>query len=194
MVKIISINNMGNQQVTSNNWAWLAGIWEGEGSFSIIRAYRRNKKTQEEIPSYTGRLTLSNTSDGMIKEIERVVGSLGVKCSIWRETASRKPTHKLAVHITINRQKDVLKICKKMFPYLVSKKDRAGLVMEFVASRSHYKRKVNRDPKTGRLLGIITQGLSENEESLFQKIRVLNQIGILDGTSETTRQGPYKRS
>ena len=57
---------MDNPQVTLTELAWLAGIWDGEGTFGIYR-YRQ---TSQGTWSYCGRLTLSNTSIEMIAEKE----------------------------------------------------------------------------------------------------------------------------
>ena len=74
-----------------------------------------------------------------------------------------------------------------MLPYLVAKKNRAILLLEFIRIRSEYKRKVDRDPVTGRLKGVIEQGY-EDIIHLYEQMKDLNQVGTLDiGSSETTR-------
>lgn len=187
MVTITSMKTMGNQQVTSNNWAWLAGIWDGEGTFAIYRSSRNNRTLKQSTSVLTGRLTLSNTSETMIAEISRILTSAGIGMNIWRNPKPRKFNHKKEIHLTINCQKDVIAICEKLIPYLVVKKDRASILLEFLRIRSGYKRKVGRDPKTGRITGVLTQGYDEDLVRLFEKMKVLNQVGVIDGTSETTR-------
>lgn len=169
---------MANQQVTTHQLAWLAGIWDGEGTFSIF-CDTNNR--------YIGRITLSNTDVSMINEIVKIFDASNVKGHIWQELTSRKPNHKKAYHITVNKIDNVMTITKLMLPYLISKKPRAELLLRFLESRSKYKAKANRDPKTGRVLGVITQGYSEEEKSFFDQMRELNQVGIKVGTSETTR-------
>ena len=175
---------MGNQQVTSTTLAWLAGIWDGEGTFGIYR-YSRGKSGKN---SYCGRLTLSNTSILMIDEIIRILESLEVKVDIWREEKQRKVNHKKAIHLTVNRIDSVKKVCELIIPYLIAKKDRAELLVKFINSRKSYKRKVKRDPKTGYIIGVIEQGYSTEDIKMWDKMKRLNQVGlVMDGSSETTR-------
>lgn len=169
---------MVNQQVTTHQIAWLAGVWDGEGTFTIV--YDTNKR-------YVPRITLSNTDVVMINEIIKIFDASGINGHIWQETTSRKPNHKKAYHITVNKMEDVKVITKLMLPYLISKKPRAELLLRFLESRSYYKSKAERDSKTGRVLGIIKQGYSDEEKSLFDQMKELNQVGIKVETSETTR-------
>lgn len=183
MVIITSMKTMGNQQVTSTTLAWLAGIWDGEGTFGIHRYPRVNGVT-----AYCGRLTLSNTSIPMIDEIVRILESIDVRVNIWKEKTSRKPNHKKALHLTVNRIDSVRKVSELLLPYLIAKKDRAELLIKFANSRSSYRRQVRRDPKTGYILGVMAQGYPEGDVKMFEEMRILNQVGlVIDGTSETTR-------
>jgi hypothetical protein len=177
-------DTMINQQVTTHQLAWLAGIWDGEGTFTIINDSRG---------ILSSRLSLSNTDVSMINEIVKIFDLSSVKGHIWQEQTSRKPNHKKAYHITINKMEDVLKITEMMLPYLISKKPRAELLIRFVKSRMKYKKETIRDPKTGHILGIKKQGYSKEEKSLFDQMRELNTTGIKVGTSETLRQTFKKR-
>lgn len=173
---------MGNQQVTSTTLAWLAGIWDGEGTFGIYRYPRVTGAF-----TYCGRVTLSNTSIPMIDEIIRILEALDVTVGVYREEKQRKPNHKKAIHLTINRIDSVEKMCKAVLPYLVAKRDRADLLIRFLNSRLLYTRKVGRDPQTGRVLGVIAQGYSEDDLKMFEEMRELNQVGlVVSGTPETT--------
>ena len=170
---------MTNQQVTTHQYAWLAGIWDGEGSFCIV--YDTNER-------YVPRISLSNTDIVMINEIIKILDSSGINGHLWEETTSRKPNHKKAFHITVNKMTDVKTITELMLPYLISKKPRAELLLRFINSRLSYKAKANRDPKTGQILGIIKQGYSEEEKTLYEQMKDLNRVGIIVGTSETLCQ------
>lgn len=174
---------MGNQQVTQTRIAWLSGIWDGEGTFGIYR-YRQTTNGKW---SYCGRLTLSNTSEEMIQEILEIFTKVGIEANTWRNPKPRKINHKKEVHITVDRLESVKIGCELMLPYLVAKKNRAKLLLEFIKIRSAYKRKVNRDPSTGRILGVVEQGYEE-VIPLYEAMKNLNQVGILvSGSSETTR-------
>lgn len=161
-------NTMDNQQVTLTNLAWLAGIWDGEGTFSI---YEHNG-------FYSGRLTLSNTSEEMIYEIVRILDSYEIYGHIFKETKSRKPNHKKAYHLTFNKMESVKKACELMIPYLIVKKARAQLVKRFVESRLKYKKDIIRSEETGRIISVVKKDYTEEEKSLYDQLKALNKVGI----------------
>jgi len=164
---------MGNQQVTLTDIAWLAGIWDGEGTFGI---YRYNQ-TSNGKRSYSGRLTLSNTSQAMIDEILRILSEFNIPVNIWKEKEGRKANHKLATHLTINKMEKVKFVCELISPYIKAKKERLDLLVRFITLRQQYKQIVGRDEKTGKLTGTKKQGYSEEELSLFDRMKNLNQTG-----------------
>ncbi len=158
---------MDNQQATSHQLSWLAGIWDGEGTFSII--YQEKKHGE----AYIARITLSNTSEVMINEILRIFDSYDIKGHLWQEKPRQKH-YKVAYHITINKLESVKLASELMKPYLISKKAHAELLIRYVNSRLKYKKKPIRDKKTGRILGMETQGYSEEEKSFFIQMKELN--------------------
>ena len=176
---------MGNQQVAPEKLAWLAGIWDGEGTFGIYK-YRPYKERYY----YCARLTLSNTCVAMIDEIVHLFTLLGIQANYWKAKRGRSDKHKLEVHITVDRQESVRRGCLCMLPYLVVKKERAQILIDFIGIRMNYKRIVGRDLKTGRLTGVIGQGYEPGCITLYERLKFLNQVGANGGTSETLRQEP----
>ncbi len=158
---------IGDQQATSHQLAWLAGIWDGEGTFGIYRGSNGH---------YAGRLTLSNTDAAMINEIVKIFDSLGIKGHLWEEERP-KLRHKNSIHITLNKLASVKAATEAMLPYLVSKKPRAELLLRFINSRLEYKPIAIRDEKTGQILGIKKQGYSLEEETMYEQMRKLNAKG-----------------
>ena len=159
---------MDNQQVTSHQLAWLAGIWDGEGTFSII--YQQKKKKDV----YIARLTLSNTSELMINEILKILDKFNITGHLWKEQP-RKKEHKACYHITINKIENVKKCSELMLPYLVNKKAHAELLIRFTNSRLQYKKKPIKDKNNGRIIGMETQGYSSKEKSFFEQLFELNK-------------------
>lgn len=162
----------GNQQVTSENWAWLAGIWDGEGSFSITKL----EKAKDKI-LYVSHITLSNTSEAMVNEIVRILDTENIACHIWLGE-SRQKNYKPAYHITVykNIQKKVM--AEKLLPYLVNKKPHAQLFLRFVNSRLKYEKQPIQDAKTGRIVGMKGNSYTEEEKQLFDHLKLLNKRGI----------------
>lgn len=159
---------MGNQQATSYQLAWLAGIWDGEGTFSIL--YQRKRHGD----AYIARVTLSNTDIAMINEILKILDSYNISGHLWKEEP-RKKQHKASYHITINKLKNVKKCAELMLPYLVNKKPNAEIIIRFVNSRLKYKKKPIQDKKTGRIIGMEKKGYFEDEKGLYDQMLELNK-------------------
>lgn len=157
---------IGNQQATSHQLAWLAGIWDGEGTFSIY--YSNNH--------YVGRLTLTNTSDSMINEIVKILDKSNIKGHLWYEEP-RTNKHKACWHVTINKLNNVKTAIELMMPYLVNKKPNAEILLRFVLSRLKYQRKPIKDEKTGRIIGMSGNSYTEEEKTFYEQIRRLNKTG-----------------
>jgi len=159
---------MGNQQATSHQLAWLAGIWDGEGTFTILY------KEMRYGDAYMARITLSNTDVSMINEILKILDSYGVIGHLWKEKP-RKKQHKACYHITINKLKNV-KICAElMLPYLVNKKPNAEIIIRFVNSRLKHVKQPIQDKETGRIIGMKKQGYTDKEKSWYEQMKELNK-------------------
>lgn len=169
---------MGNQQTTSHQLAWLAGIWDGEGTFQI---YQNGKHF------FIGRLTLTNSSPEMIDEISKILDAHDIGAHLWLEEL-RTNKHKRCYHLTVNKLSSVKRGTELMLPYLIAKKAHANILLRFVDSRLKYKRIANRNPTTGKIAGVQAQGYSDEEKSLCAQLQLLNRAGIKEGVSETTRQ------
>lgn len=159
---------MGNQQATSHQLAWLAGIWDGEGSFSILYQEKRHGD------AYIARMTLTNTDVLMINEITKILDSFDIKGHLWLE-APRKKQHKAAYHITINKLKNVKTCAELMLPYLINKKANAELIIRFINSRLEYKKKPIQDKETGKIIGMEKQGYSKEEKSFYKQLLEFNK-------------------
>lgn len=168
-------NLIGNQQITSHQLAWLAGIWDGEGTL-MIHYTNRNY--------YVGRATLTNTSVIMINEIVKILDDYGIKGHIFLEDRKVK-NHKKCYHLTINKLLNVKKLIELMSPYLIVKKAHSELLLRFIESRLKYKKEIIRVEK-GKIECIIQKGYTSEEQTLYQQLKQLNQVGVKEGISETT--------
>jgi hypothetical protein len=169
---------IGNQQVTSHQLAWMAGIWDGEGSFVI--SYYSDRQ------SFAAAVQLTNSSPEMINEVVKIINIHGITGHLYLEPLRTKK-HKRCYHLKISRFENMIKITKLMFPYLIAKKAQAEIFIRFVESRMKHKKQVNQDPVTGRLLGVKRTGYTDEEKSLIEQLKLLNKTGIKEDTSETTR-------
>lgn len=159
-------DTMGNQQATSHQLAWLAGIWDGEGSFCISKDNR---------DFLCGALQLTNSSVEMINEITKIFSSYGVVGHLWLE-GLRPKKHKRCYHVKINRTENIIKMSKLMLPYLIAKKAHAELLIRFSESRLSRIKHANRDA-LGRIKGHRKEGYTEEESDLYEQLKQLNHTG-----------------
>jgi hypothetical protein len=162
-----------NQQVTVTKIAWLAGIWDGEGTFSIIKLHKHPGRI-----NLAAKATMENTDTALVTECCKVLSSLGVQYFIcYRKRKTDK--HKDAYTFSIIKYEDLKRFCTILSPYLISKKSRALLMKRFVESRLAAMKKHGQDHRN--------MGFSKKEHLLADKMHELNIFGKTD-TSTTLRE------
>jgi hypothetical protein len=138
---------------TETDYAWLAGIVDGEGSIMISRT-----RVQENHLgfSYRGAISISNTSEEMMKHILKIAG-VG---NLTRLPESRFDwKDRFNYHASAGAAQILL---PKIMPYLILKKPQAEVLTEFLGLIGGQGRKVAYD---GRI------------DFLYQKMRALNMKG-----------------
>ncbi len=122
---------MGNQQVTQTELAWLAGIWDGEGHFSIRRTVQ-----PKGAPQYSPRLGVTNSNTEILARVRQILDKLGVGY-YFREKGeggfegSNKQTWVIAVETMSNS----VKVITAIKPYLVGKTFQADCILEYCNRR-----------------------------------------------------------
>jgi hypothetical protein len=109
--------------LTKTQLAYLAGIIDGEGCFTIEinppTSYRKGTL-------YTCRLTITNTDERLLKWlVDHVGGTIHVRKSI----KGRKQCFSWRVYASV-----IDEIVPKVLPYLICKKDEAMVIMKFRSS------------------------------------------------------------
>jgi len=119
-----------NPQVSESlNIGWLAGILDGEGSITLLKAYKR--KTEWYVPH----IRISNTDPNIIDRVVDILKSLEV--GFYRyEQPPKKSNYKPLQHIVITGMKRVKKFLDLIGEYLVGKKSQAIVVRAFINYRS----------------------------------------------------------
>ncbi len=126
--------NIGNQQETEyiKNISWVAGIWDGEGTITIVKQRRKESKGGSVI--LFPKFTMENTNIVLIEKVCEIFDSLGVNFYI-NVRNKKADKHKDRFVINVCRLTEIKKICEILIPYLVSKKSQAKLLLRFVTSR-----------------------------------------------------------
>ena len=159
-----------NPQVTDVDMAWLAGIWDGEGTFSIIKQNKANGRVLLQ-----AKATMENTSPDIISETCRILDGLGIKLFLWfREKKTDK--HRDAYVVNIVRLESLARFCRDFIPYLRAKKAQASLVARYSESRLELLKKTGKDHTKAQI--------TPEEVLLAEEVSALNQTGK-SGTSTT---------
>ena len=108
---------------TDTDWAYLAGLIDGEGSLALVHRKRRDRTTMSE-NSYQCHITIVNTD---FKMLDWVRGTFGDYVYFQRSREGRKPLYVYAVQ----SKKDVAYILRGTLPYLLTKYEVAEAMLHF---------------------------------------------------------------
>jgi len=149
--------------MTNEKLAWLAGLWDGEGTITVYHSLRR-KGTSRYHPG----LVLANCDENIISEAVKILDEIGVKMFLTK-VKMKSERHKDAFLLTTRKLSPVKKLCETLLPYLIGKKAQAELTLRFVNSRL----------ATFERLGRWNQGseYTEEEVSLCEQLKKLNKRG-----------------
>lgn len=110
--------------------AWLAGLWEGEGS---VMLYSRpvNEKRIQITPS----LEITNTDVVIMNRVRKILEELGCNFS-WIERKPRKANHKLAYTLRTQNAFYIKNVLEAIMPFMVGQKLAYGeTLLSFVSRR-----------------------------------------------------------
>lgn len=112
--------------------AWLAGIWEGEGSILLYSRPVNDKRIQ-----ITPCVTMSNSDIVIVNECRKIIEQMGCNFS-WREYKPKgKDTYKICYRISSAHYMNIKLFLECITPYLRgAKKAYAETLLAFVTRRS----------------------------------------------------------
>ena len=111
-------------------YAWLAGIIDGEGCFTIYRrTCRSGGKDKAHILSTQANITITNSCAALLDECRLLIDSIGVKYTyIEPRNSTKRPLRR----ISVRNYGSLLVLLDVVDPYLVGKRAQAALLREFV--------------------------------------------------------------
>lgn len=116
-------NIIDNQQGTLN--AYVAGLWDGEGTFSLTKYVQRNKKTNTRVC-----IAVTNTDLGIIQTVIDFLKKYEI--SFHLQVYDRKKTgRRIQYQIEITKHKNKIKFIDLVYDYLTKNKEYAKLFKEF---------------------------------------------------------------
>lgn len=117
-------------KLSNTQWAYLAGIMDGEGSFSIARGGRKPSKDHPNgYINWQLKISIGNTNENLHDWLLKNVG--GAKYIGHRpKTDKHKPGYNWQLHGKDNMKEFI----KGVLPYIVLKKQQALLALESIAT------------------------------------------------------------
>lgn len=112
--------------LSERDLAWLAGIWDGEGTITLTRGSGRNHKVGMAV-------CVSNTNTAIMERVEGLVSAIvgrpiRARLRPCPSFARRRPIYRLQVA----SKADVRKFCETLHPYLVGKATQALLMLRYL--------------------------------------------------------------
>lgn len=146
--------------------AYLAGLIDGEGSFYIEKYM--DKRTGNF--SYCLRCKIGMTCLKTLTWAKDVV-SKKFKCTLSAASPKKNPKWKPSWVLIINT-KEVVKICRELLPYLITKKKRGELVVEY-GDTQFDNRRIGRN---GRF-ECLPEDIREKKDLIYLAIKRFNKLG-----------------
>jgi len=111
-------------------YAWLAGIIDGEGCFTIYRrSCRSGGKGNSHIWSTQANVTITNSCASLLDECRALLDGLKVKYTyIEPRNSTKRPLRR----ISVRNYGSLILLLDTIDPYLVGKRAQAALLREFV--------------------------------------------------------------
>jgi hypothetical protein len=107
--------------------AWLAGLFDGEGSLTIGRDERR-KHTR-----LIARFSISNTDPNIIERVQDILIRHGFHPYVYEQ--DRADWKKVCYHIQVNRRVEIKMIIEMLMPHMVGKKAKAAMMLRFIEAQ-----------------------------------------------------------
>ena len=114
---------MEKRGVKEVDWAWLAGVIDGEGTISLIHRKTKGHYEFEPIIAVSQKM---RTGMPLLKKVAKITGRNIIR------TGKRELNYR---SVQVYGYESILYVLKNIYPYLTSKKERAKLMMKFCESR-----------------------------------------------------------
>lgn len=117
--------------------AWLAGMWEGEGSILLYSRPVNSKRIQ-----ITPALEITNTDIHLINECRRILEELNCNFS-FMERKPKKSSHRIAYILRTQNANYIKSVLESIIPYMIGAKKAYGETLLAFVSRRIDKAKQN---------------------------------------------------
>lgn len=125
-----SLGQQASPALVPTSAAWLAGLWDGEGSVGAVRTRANTMKRLTIIPQIQIHMTDRPTMDRVVE----MFAAMGFTTTRYRAT-EKKPHHKDAYHLAVRRTAWVLTAATTLLPYSVTKAPQWRIMRELCELR-----------------------------------------------------------
>lgn len=140
------------RELTSEERAYVAGIVDGEGYVGLVLKHKNRVR-----PSYFPQIQVSNVDENLMRYLEQLVPA-----SFFLKIGSRAKNQKDCFIWAIQRTDGAKKFLELVLPYLIVKKQRAQVLLQYCQSR---------------LLRGLRSSYIPEEIACYSQLRVLNRKG-----------------
>lgn len=109
--------------------AWLAGIIDGEGCFSVKQPVKRGSGRS----CHQVWLVICNTSESMMTRVASIIEALGAKRPSIRRVWKGKKATRWQFWVNVAQKDDLLRITQAVLPYLTAKKVEGEVIAWFLS-------------------------------------------------------------
>lgn len=145
-------------EIKDTDLAWLAGLWDGEGSITIFTHTEKNGR-KKICPT----LIVVNTDDKIIARAAEILDALGTSFALFERTPSN-PKHKRAKSLSTRNRAYIKTVLDAILPYLVGKRPQAVLTLRYVNKKI--------------AAGNQRQRYDEEDRELQQQVQAMNATGV----------------
>jgi hypothetical protein len=121
-------NTEGSQLSDNCRLAWLAGIIDGEGCFTIFRHHRGLDRAGQRYEHTSASITITNSCAALMDTARGILDGLGVK---YKYLMPRNSYTRPIWRIDVRNYAAILTLLDAVDPYLVGKAEQAALTREF---------------------------------------------------------------
>lgn len=128
-MKYQSVVQAVSQPITDADLGWLAGLVDGEGSFTFMFSFVTNGRKSGTRVLYTPQITLGMIQGSWQTKFDRILSALGVKSWPYVDH-SRNYKGQYMAKMTIAGWKNVLRLSEVLYPHLAVKDKQCKFMLE----------------------------------------------------------------
>ena len=115
-------------EVQEVDLAWLAGIIDGEGCFTIFINNRKDAMN----PSISANLSITNSNVLLLNRCKEIFDALGIKY-FYHDPKNGHQRGRRVMRVKIKNYSSLRRLIELMIPFFVGKAEQARIVLEFVS-------------------------------------------------------------